>query len=116
MKFKIFFSIIIPTFNPGKNLKDCLNSIKKLKDKTNFEVIIVDDKSTDNTLKVINKFRNDFCNFKLIKNKKNLGPGASRNLAINIAEGKYLVYLDSDDYFFPNLSKPESLNYLYQIK
>tara|TARA_B100001059_G_scaffold97345_1_gene96621 strand:- start:1717 stop:2985 length:1269 start_codon:yes stop_codon:yes gene_type:complete len=105
MQKNLFFSIIVPTFNTGKKLKRCLDSISKKQNKKNFEVIVVDDKSNDSTLKIINTLKKNFLNFKLIKNKKNLGPGASRNLGISQSEGKYIIYLDSDDFFFPNILK-----------
>ncbi|MCD6507321.1 glycosyltransferase [Candidatus Poribacteria bacterium] len=84
-----FVSIIIPTFNSGRYLRRCLNSLLAL-DYPKYEVIVVDEGSTDETLKIA-------CSFPvrvLRKRKKN--PAASRNLAASMAKGDILVFLDSD--------------------
>ncbi len=89
-------SIIIPTYNNGKIIADSINSIlnQSFKD---FEIIVVDDGSTDNTKEVLKPFIDK----KLIKyfhNKKNQGPGAARNKGILASKGKYIAFLDSDDF------------------
>ena len=90
-------SIIIPVYNSGKYLKQCLLSICKQR-LENIEIIIIDDKSTDNSLKIANYFLKKFKFIKIIINKINVGPSISRNKAINIAKGEYLLFVDSDDY------------------
>jgi len=101
-------SIIVCCYNHEKWIERCLRSIlhqKNIKD-SEYEVIIVDDNSSDNSFKIIKKF--DFDNFILIKNKKNLGLPLSINKAIQKAQGRYIVRVDSDDYV--------SRNFLYLIK
>jgi len=95
-------SIIITNFNYGKYLgrclRSCLNQTLSVKD---YEVIIVDDKSTDNTEKIIKPFLN-YSNIKLIKNKRNIGCAASANKGFKLAKGKYVVRVDADDYVNEN--------------
>ena len=90
-------SIIIPVYNSEKYLKQCLASICKQK-LNNVEIVIIDDKSTDKSLKIANYFSKRFKFIKIIKNKRNIGPSISRNKGINIAKGEYLFFVDSDDY------------------
>ena len=104
------FSIIIPLYNVEKYLEQCLQSIlvQTFKD---FELICVDDASTDRTLEIVEKFaKQDETLAKLlvdydqiIKNTTNLRQGACRNLGINIAQGEYLCSFDSDDWLESNL-------------
>ena len=69
--------------------------------KNNFqdEIILIDDKSTDNTIKTILNYKkkNQIKNIKIITNSQNLGPGLSRNKGIRVASGRYIIFLDSDD-------------------
>ena len=60
-----------------------------------FEIIVVDDASTDNSINILNAFRR---NVKIIKNKKNIGVAKSVNKAVKIAKGEYFVRVDADDY------------------
>lgn len=96
---KIIVSIIVTNFNYGKYIKKCIDScISQNFIKKNFEIIFVDDKSTDDSIFVINKFKKKFKNLKIIKNLKNVGVAQSANRAIKQAKGKYVVRVDSDDY------------------
>lgn len=92
---KYLASIIIANFNGENYLPKCLNSVIKSSVK-NFELIVIDDGSTDKSLEIINQFIKKDQRIKLIKNKQNLGAAASRNKAIKEALGKYLVFLDND--------------------
>ena len=80
-----FFSYVIPCHNSEKNILKCLESLKK----NNFqdEIILIDDKSTDNTIKTILNYKkkNQIKNIKIITNSQNLGPGLSRNKGIRVA-------------------------------
>ena len=89
-------TIIIPVYNSQKYLFDCLNSVCK-QVKKNVEVIIVDDFSIDNSIKISKKFSRRFKFVKLIKLKRNKGVAHCRNLGINLAKGEYIHFLDSDD-------------------
>ena len=87
-------SIIMPVYNSGKYVEKTIKSVlsQTFKD---WELIIVDDYSKDNTLKVINKLKTN--KFKILKNDKNYGAAYSRNYALNEAKGRYIAFLDSDD-------------------
>ena len=93
-------SIIIPMYNTEKYIKQCLESVaaQTFKD---YEVIVIDDCSTDNSVRIVESLKNDFDDrLQLFKMKKNNGsPGLPRNKGIKLAKGKYIVFLDSDDLF-----------------
>ena len=98
VKDMIDLSIIIPTYNQEKYICDCLDSIIFKQRNINYEIIIVDDGSTDLTSKIIEsykRFHND--KIKILRSNR-LGAGACRNLGISVARGKYLHFLDSDDF------------------
>ncbi|OEC94443.1 MULTISPECIES: glycosyltransferase family 2 protein [Methanobrevibacter] len=88
-------SVILTAFNEEKYIGKAIDSILK-QTLTDFELIIVNDGSTDNTLNIINSFEDE--RIKLISHD-NIGPGASRNKALNIAKGEYIMYLDGDDWY-----------------
>lgn len=94
-------SIVITTFNAEKFIISTLKSLISQGYK-NWELIIVDDFSNDNTVKLIKKFLNKNRNYKLIVNKKNFGCNYSRNLAIKLAKGRFLALLDHDDRWLKN--------------
>lgn len=92
----IFLSIIIPAFNSEKYIGKCLESIVN-QNYNNYEVIIVNDGSTDNTEKICKNIIKDNNKFKII-NKINGGVSSARNEALKISTGKYIWFIDSDDY------------------
>ena len=94
------FSIIIPTFNRSIDLKRALTSLKYQLYKY-FEVLVCDDGSTDNTPEVVAAFSNDL-NIKYIKIANSGRPAIPRNLGITQAKGKYIAFLDSDDWWHEN--------------
>ena len=102
-------SIIIPVYNTYQYLEDCLNSVcnQTLKD---IEILIINDKSTDNSDTIIKKFENKDNRIRVINNNTNLGLARSRNLAIKEAKGEFIFFLDSDDLIELNL-----LEILYNI-
>lgn len=91
------FSVIITTYNAASTIKLVLESLKLVED-YEFEVIIVDDGSTDNTLDVIEK--TETTNLKVIKEGK-IGRSNALNIAINVSSGQYLFINDADDVSFP---------------
>jgi glycosyltransferase involved in cell wall biosynthesis len=102
------FSIIIPAFNVQSLISDCLETVfNQDLPLDEYEVIIVNDGSTDNTLEVIEKVIKDKNNVKLLS-QTNQKQGAARNNALKIAKGEYVWFIDSDDYIADN-----SLSYLY---
>lgn len=96
-------SIIIPCYNTERYIEKCLDSVTvQLKDFA-YEIILVDDASSDNTAKVIEEYINSHgFNIVFIKNEKNIGAGASRNKAVKAAEYGYISFIDSDDYISDN--------------
>ena len=96
-------SIIICNFNHAKWLERCLRSItnQELIDQSMYEIILVDDKSNDSSLKVIQNLKKSI-DFKLIKNHSNIGLPKSLNKAIKVSLGRYIVRIDSDDYVARN--------------
>lgn len=92
----MFFSIIVPAYNIDNHIKKCLNSIKKQNFK-DFEVIIIDDGSIDKTGYICDEFAKNDKRIKVI-HQNNKGLSAARNTGISIAKGKYLVFVDGDDY------------------
>lgn len=93
----IGISIIVPVYNTKVYLPRCLNSIIN-QTYRNIEIIIIDDCSPDDSYSLLQKYELDDDRIKLIKNNENIGLGAVRNLGIKIARGKYLLFVDSDDW------------------
>ncbi len=89
-------SIITPSFNCEKFIADTIKSVINQTYK-NWELIIVDDCSTDDSVKIINDFVDKDNRIKLIKLIENSGPAVARNKAIEVAKGDYMAFLDSDD-------------------
>ncbi len=87
-------SIVVPIYNAEKTINRTLKSIES-QDYENIEILLVDDKSTDSTHKIIQHFLKNK-KIKLIKNKKNSGPAISRNNGIKIAKGEFIFFTDSD--------------------
>lgn len=92
-------SIVTPSYNTGKYIADTIQSVLN-QTYNNWEMIIIDDCSTDNSVKVINSF-NDY-RIKLFINEENIGAAISRNKALNEAHGKWIAFLDSDDLWEKN--------------
>ncbi len=92
-------SVIMPVYNAGKFLAAAIESILK-QNHTDFEFIILDDASTDNSLEIINKF----CDPRIVlsANVENLGVARSLNKGIELARGRYIVRMDADDISMPN--------------
>ena len=88
-------SIILPVYNTEKYIKDCINSIMK-QYYLEFEVIVVDDGSSDNSINIIKSTIKDDKRFK-IYHKRNGGISSARNFGITKASGKYVMFIDSDD-------------------
>lgn len=93
-------SIITPTYNAEKFIRKTLESVQNQSYK-NWEMILVDDASTDETVKIINEFTHKDTRIKVFQLAKNSGNGFARNVALEKATGKYIAYLDADDLWFP---------------
>lgn len=96
---KYRFSIIIPTFNSEKFVKRALKSVLE-QNYDSVEILIVDDNSEDDTLKVLEGF-SSYKNIQIYKLTSNGGPGIARNVGISKATGDYIIFLDSDDMLAP---------------
>ncbi len=98
-------TIIICSYNNSKYLKKCLKSIfNQSISKKYYDVILIDDKSTDKSLKIIKYFENKR-NLLIIKNKKNIGLVKSCNIAIKKSKTDFIVRVDSDDYISKDFIK-----------
>lgn len=93
-------SIIICAFNSEKTLKKAVYSILQ-QTWRNIEVIIADDASTDSTWTIVNQLKEEDSRIKIFKNKNNVGPYATKNLALKIATGTYVTGHDADDWSHP---------------
>ena len=92
-------SIIIPIYNVENFLTKTLKSVQN-QTFTNFEAICINDGSTDNSADIVKSFADADKRFKWI-NQENQGVAAARNYGIQTAEGKYIMFLDGDDYMHP---------------
>ena len=101
---KPVISIIVPVFNVSNYLEQCLDSILAQQDVTDYEVILVDDGSTDNSGAICDKYSEADSRFKTI-HKDNGGLSSARNAGADVATGKILYFLDSDDYIDKNALK-----------
>jgi glycosyltransferase involved in cell wall biosynthesis len=89
-------SVIVPIYNVENYLDECIQSIlnQTMKD---YEIILVNDKSTDNSEQIARKYSEKHTNIKLINHDNNLKQGAARNTGLKVAKGKYILFLDPDD-------------------
>ena len=96
------FSIVIPVFNKEKYIKETILSVLN-QTYDNYEIIIINDASTDNSLKIIEEVISDKA--VIINNKNNLGLSASRNIGFEASSDKYIAFLDGDDVWDKNFLK-----------
>ena len=116
----IYFSIIIPTYNRQDQIKECITSVLN-QNFDNFEIIIIDDNSTDKTLDICKNIKKKDNRIKILNNKKNLGVGETRNKGLLKAKGKYVLFIDSDDKMkkksllsiWRETSKNEGINFIF---
>jgi len=94
-------SVIIPVYNSGKHLEECIQSVcnQTLRD---IEILCVDDGSTDDSFSILEGFAKKDPRVKVIT-QENAGAGAARNHGLRLAQGKYLSFLDADDFFEPEM-------------
>ena len=103
MKNNPLISVILPVYNSENYILECLESLK-IQTMQNFEVILIDDKSTDKSLKITKCYlkNNLYGKFKIIRNKSNIGITRSLNKAFKISNSKYIARIDADD-----INKPD---------
>lgn len=92
--------IIIPNYNKGKYLEECLNSVISQTYKK-WKIYLIDDNSTDDSKQIINRYQ-DHKNINIFLLKNNKGPSFCRNLGIKNANSEYIAFLDSDDFWPEN--------------
>lgn len=92
-------SVIIPVYNTEQYLVECLDSIINQTYK-NIEIIAINDGSTDRSLNILQRYASIYPNIKLIS-QKNQGNSVARNIGIDVSKGKYIYFIDSDDFILP---------------
>ena len=101
MSNKTAVSVIIPAWNASSYLRQCLDSVTS-QTLTDIEIICVDDGSTDDTSDILCEYAEKDTRISVIR-QENRGAGAARNNALKYAKGKYLSFLDADDFFEPEM-------------
>lgn len=101
-------SIVILSYNTKDPLKNCIDSLWKVKDEVDFDLIVVDNASNDGSAEIV---KNDYSWVKLIQNKKNFGYSAGNNSARKLCRGMYVLFLNSDTVVHRNTLK-ETVSYL----
>ena len=104
----MLISIIVPVYNVEQYLEECLESILQ-QNFSEYEVIRVNDGSTDSSADILKKYEIEYSQIKVIEHSKNMGLSAARNTAMKHAIGKYIMFVDSDD-----MIAPDSLEELYE--
>ena len=94
-------SVITPIYNAEKYLADTLNSVFA-QDYKDIEIVLVDDYSKDDSAKIISEFQKNHPEIVYFLQEKNMGAGAARNKALELARGQYVAFLDSDDIWMPD--------------
>jgi glycosyltransferase involved in cell wall biosynthesis len=94
-------SIVVAVYNAEKFLKKCIDSLIN-QTYENTEIILVNDFSTDNSLQICNEYSSRYENIIVVSNEGNFGVSATRNKGIDISTGKYICFVDSDDYVETN--------------
>jgi len=102
-------SIIIPTFNYGKYISQAIDSVLN-QSYRDFEIIVIDDGSTDNTGQII---ESNYSNVVRYFYQDNQGPGAARNKGLEQVQGQFIIFLDADDYFLPE-NLQTKVNYMLE--
>ena len=102
----IDISMIIPVYNTSKFLKECIDSLFSQTIAQRIQYVFINDASTDCSLQLLQKHKakHPFLNIVVISNQKNSGSATTRNTGTKHAEGKYLMFVDSDDWIEPNMA------------
>tara|TARA_B100001167_G_C16736983_1_gene288994 strand:- start:73 stop:1074 length:1002 start_codon:yes stop_codon:yes gene_type:complete len=106
-------TVAIPNYNGGENLRRSIESCRTIQMPENdYEILIVDNKSTDNSIDIVNEMKKKFTNIRIIQNEKNLGRIRNWNVSIEKAQGKYMIFLFSNDLINEKNNIHESLQNL----
>ncbi|NMH88166.1 glycosyltransferase [Flavivirga algicola] len=99
-------SIIVPLYNVEKYVASCIESLLNQNlDASDYEILIIDDGSTDNSIPIVKKFEQAHSNI-YVHSQENAGVGSARNKGIDLAKGKYIYFIDPDDYLASNVLEP----------
>jgi len=99
----VLVSIIIPVYNMEKYIDRTLETLINQTTKMNYEIIVINDGSTDNSLDIIKKYEEKYSKKILVYNKENGGLSDARNFGVSKANGKYICFVDAGDYISYNL-------------
>ena len=105
----ISVSVIVPVYNVEIYIRQCVDSLLN-QTFQDFEIILVDDASPDSSVEICKKFYGNNEKIHLVRHEKNRGLGAARNTGIKRARGKYICFVDSDDFILP-----ETLEMLFKV-
>lgn len=104
LEFMIRLSIIVPFYNVEPYIEECIRSLYNQDiPLEEYEVICIDDCSPDGSRAIVEHLQNEFSNLRLICHKENKKLGGARNTGLKVAQGKYIWFVDSDDYIYPNV-------------
>lgn len=93
-------TIIVPIYNAEKYIEECIQSVQS-QTFTNWELLLIDDGSTDNSSNICENYAQNDKRIRII-HKPNTGVSDTRNYGLDIAQGKYIIFLDADDYWYDN--------------
>lgn len=101
-EFTYDLTVIIPAYNAENSIARAVNSVRQSNYLTPIEILIVDDFSSDKTCRLIEELQHCDPDLKLIRHDKNSGAGVARNTGLALASGRYITFLDADDYYIEN--------------
>lgn len=104
----MFYSIIIPAYNAEQYIEQCIQSVLS-QSFTDYEILVIDDGSVDNTGRIVQKMMEEYSAISVMQIIHS-GAGAARNVGLEKAQGKYVIFLDADDYW----TNPYLLKHLYR--
>ena len=108
MRCNVFYSIIIPAYNAEHYIEQCIQSVLS-QSFTDYEILVIDDGSVDNTGRIVQKMMEEYSAISVMQIIHS-GAGAARNVGLEKAQGKYVIFLDADDYW----TNPYLLKHLYR--
>ncbi len=104
--YSIRITFCIPVYNVANYIESCIESIiANVKDINGYEILCIDDNSTDNSYAVLQSITQKYNKVKIFKNEVNIGVSATRNKLIQRAQGRYLWCVDPDDMLYPGIVK-----------
>ena len=101
---KILFSMIVPVYNVKSYLETCINSMLLCRRDIRYEIILIDDGSTDGSGVICDQYAGKF-DFIQVLHQRNQGLSVARNRGIELSAGKYLLFVDSDDCLVNSISR-----------